>query len=333
MEIKRNNSIDIFRLVCALLVVVIHTHPFADQNEIVGFIAVDVLPRMAVPFFFCVSGYYYHNALQRNGTIAIHETFFKALKIYTLWSIPYFIRDAFVFLGNGSLSLKGLMFEFLLNFFVLGSAYHFWSFVALLYSILFIGLIYKTRKLKLLLAISWLLYALRLLGTSYYALGISLPVIQDIISATWFESFSRIVLMGFPMFMSGVLVGRFKNIKQIRKCWIASIIGFFLEIGILVYFQIHSSVVVTIFLYPLTILTVDMLLQHPLPKFTGIAQKTRSLANFLFYSHPFAIWLITSLGYGGANIGLYLITVGVCVIVWENSGIVVRKYVENRGRV
>lgn len=329
---KRNNSVDIFRLVCALLVVAIHTHPFIDQNEIVGFIAVDILPRIAVPFFFCVSGYYYYQGLQKKGGIVIRSTFFKVLKIYSLWSIPYFIRDAVVFLGNGTLNIKGLIVEFLLNYFVLGSAYHFWYFVALLYSILFIGLIYKIRKLKLLLAISWLLYALRLLGTSYYALGISLPVIQDIISATWFESFSRIVLMGFPMFMSGMLVGRIKNCKQLRRCWAAAIIGFFVEIGFLVYYEISSSVVVTISLYPLTILTVDMLLQHPLPKFTGIAQKTRSLANFLFYSHPLAIWLITSLGYGGVNIGLYLLTVGICFVVWS-SGIMFRKYVENRGRL
>lgn len=299
MKMERNNSIDLFRLVCALLVVAIHIHPFIDQNEIVGFIAVDILPRIAVPFFFCVSGYYYYQALEKKGSIVIRSTFFKVLKIYSLWSIPYFIRDAVAFLGNGSLSVKGLVVEFLLNFFVLGSAYHFWYFVALLYSILFVGLIYKRGKLNSLLVASWLLYAFRLLGTSYYALGISIPVVRNIISAIWYESFGRIVFMGFPMFMSGMLVGRIKNCKQLRRCWAAAIIGFFVEIGFLVYYEISSSVVVTILLYPLTILTVDMLLQYPLPKFTDIAHKTRSFANFLFYAHPLAIWSITSLGYGG----------------------------------
>ena len=64
---QRNNSIDIFRLICAVLVIIIHTRPFEDQNELLGYIVVQILPRIAVPFFFCVSGYYYFHALKKRG--------------------------------------------------------------------------------------------------------------------------------------------------------------------------------------------------------------------------------------------------------------------------
>ncbi len=46
-----NNTINILRVICAYLVVAIHTHPFEDINIKIGFIATQVIPRIAVPFF------------------------------------------------------------------------------------------------------------------------------------------------------------------------------------------------------------------------------------------------------------------------------------------
>ena len=65
MNKTRNCSIDLFRLYCAVLVVAIHTSPFMDQNNKLGFISTQVIPRIAVPFFFIVSGYYYIQNLEQ----------------------------------------------------------------------------------------------------------------------------------------------------------------------------------------------------------------------------------------------------------------------------
>lgn len=56
---NRNNSIDIFRFVCAIMVVMIHTNPFVDKNIYLGYIFSQIIPRIAVPFFFLTSGYFY----------------------------------------------------------------------------------------------------------------------------------------------------------------------------------------------------------------------------------------------------------------------------------
>lgn len=61
---QRNCSIDIFRYVCAVLVVAIHTQPFSDLHTGLGFVFTQILPRIAVPFFFLVAGYFYTGKLE-----------------------------------------------------------------------------------------------------------------------------------------------------------------------------------------------------------------------------------------------------------------------------
>lgn len=57
--LKRNNSIDIFRFICAIMVIAIHTHPLIDFHPMLGYVATQVIPNIAVPFFFSVSGFFY----------------------------------------------------------------------------------------------------------------------------------------------------------------------------------------------------------------------------------------------------------------------------------
>ena len=61
--IKRYNSIDVFRLVCAIMIVSIHTQPLSDINSFAGYFASGIITRFAVPYFFVVSGYFYYDKL------------------------------------------------------------------------------------------------------------------------------------------------------------------------------------------------------------------------------------------------------------------------------
>lgn len=63
MKISRNNTeyafVDYIKLVCAVLVVAIHTGliTFVDSNPIKY--TIEFFESLAVPFFFCVTGYFY----------------------------------------------------------------------------------------------------------------------------------------------------------------------------------------------------------------------------------------------------------------------------------
>lgn len=62
---KRNGSIAVFRYIYAVLVVAIHTDPFYEINEQLGYMVYAVLSGIAVPFFFVTSGYFYIHKLNR----------------------------------------------------------------------------------------------------------------------------------------------------------------------------------------------------------------------------------------------------------------------------
>ena len=53
---KNYGALDIFRPLAAILVIAIHTPPLEDISTGWDFFAVHILARLAVPFFFMVTG-------------------------------------------------------------------------------------------------------------------------------------------------------------------------------------------------------------------------------------------------------------------------------------
>ena len=213
--------------------------------------------------------------------------------MYVFWSAIYFIRDGIVFISTGKLNWKGLLVEIALNFFWYGSAYHFWYFIALLFSIVVVGLFYKHQKMNWLVVMSILSYGVGVLGTAYYSIAAVIPGISKLVTAGWFVQFRRIVLMGFPFFVSGIFLNIPQSLQNTKKRWLLSLIGFLTEIAFVVGLRLQSSIVVTVFLYPLVIYTVKMLLWYPMPQYEKLGRITRSLASYTYYVHVLVIWVIT----------------------------------------
>ena len=63
MARKQLAAIDIAKYVSALLVVCIHTFPFIELNETFNTYFIQTICRMAVPFFFTISGYFFFRKL------------------------------------------------------------------------------------------------------------------------------------------------------------------------------------------------------------------------------------------------------------------------------
>ena len=57
MERKNYYALDVAKLICALLVICIHTGPLLDISSDANFVLVQVLARLAVPLFFVISGF------------------------------------------------------------------------------------------------------------------------------------------------------------------------------------------------------------------------------------------------------------------------------------
>lgn len=291
---ERNASIDIFRIICAIMVVSIHTGPLSELGYNWWYLTVQVIPRIGVPFFFCTMGYYYIGSLLK-GKYRFWETMKRLLVTYGIWSIIYYMSDIKQVL-NGSVSLGGFLINCFRQFLIYGSREHFWFFPAAFFSIIVATVFMKMGKLHWLAGLSVVAYVLGLLGCSYYGIGNQIPVISAFINFSQYDLIRRIVLMGMPFFMMGYFLQQV-NLDKIKNeiCIVLEVIylvGFLAEIVFVNRAQIQVNVYLTMFLYLLLFNTMLLLLKNPYEQYGESASITRDLSNFMYYSHPlFMIWI------------------------------------------
>lgn len=285
---ERNASIDIFRLICAVMVVSIHTGPLAEFGHNWQYVAAQVLPRIGVPFFFCTCGYYYIGSLLK-GKYKFWQTMKRLLLTYGLWSILYYIPDVKNVL-NGNASISGFLINCLRQFVIYGSREHFWFFPAVFFSIILTTIFAQIGKLPWLAGTSIVAYILGLLGCSYYGIGNEIPLITSLINFSKYDLIRRIVLMGFPFFMMGYFLQRV-DLSKITNRMIGILegvfaVGFLLEIVLVNKLQIQVNIYITVFLYLLLFNTMLFLLKNPYGQYGKTAGVARDMANFMYYSHP-----------------------------------------------
>lgn len=293
---KRNCSIDIFRLVCAVMVVAIHTKPLFDVNYAAGFLVSETFTRMAVPFFFCVSGFYYIKGMMsgKNGIRKDLNTLRSLIVVYCIWSVLYYIlylKQKMVYEIPTDIFITNII----RGFFLVGSYYHLWFFPALIFCILLAMFFNRIGMLKFLAYGSILLYIPGLLGCSYYGLGNEIPIFRDFINYEWFTEIRQAIFTGIPFFMLGYFLNVFKgkydkitNRKLFAALAIAAML-FLAEIFFVVRAELQSNVIITVLLYPLLAIVMMILLNNPLPEKVEAARYARGIANFTYFSHPMFI--------------------------------------------
>lgn len=284
-------SIDLMRILCAYMVVAIHVHPFEDVNECLGYIFTQVVPRIAVPFFFAVSGYFFIKSLIKDNSISFR--YLKRLIVtYTLWSLIYFTYQLLENIVNGGISILSLIKSNIVSFLVFGSWYHLWYFPALIFCVVISSIFNKLRYLKGLAVTSILLYIIGLLGCSYYAIGIEIPIINQLYQFSQFTLIRRVVLMGLPFFMLGYFIhlinDKLDEIKNntLIKLLILTIACFILEILLVILLNVQNNIIITLFLYPLVGVVLMLCLRNPMHNISCYANYFKYVANCTYYAHP-----------------------------------------------
>ncbi|MBQ8575359.1 MAG: acyltransferase [Clostridia bacterium] len=307
----RNSSIDIFRYVCAVFIVIIHTHPLTDFGANADYASSQILTRIGVPFFFAVAGYFYTQKLEK-GQIVFIPYIKKLFATYFIWSCLYFFTE---FISWGHNQIKGFILSSAINFFIKGSYYHFWFFPALIICVCITTVFFKIKWHKALIPLSIVLYIIGCLGCSYYELGTKIPVLSTLYSFSDFTVIRRIFFMGFPFFVSGYFVSKIKD-KILEKTsnfklfmlLIFSIVIWLAEIYTVIKLSWQTNIIITFGLYFLVIVVMLLLLNNPLPQFCRLSEKSRIIANFTYYAHPLFMLIIKSVYSDTPKILLFLLT-------------------------
>lgn len=207
---KKNYTIEIFRLISAALVVAIHTKPFFDINFHFG-ILFQVITNVAVPFFFCISGYFISMKLREKENY-IKNYSIKILKLYVFWSIVYFAYDFFYErIYKKDYDFWYAIASYLRQSIFSGSHFHLWFLPSLICAVILLNYFIKRNvSLKMISIISIGLFILGLIGhpQEYYHLFIN-GYGQNIINIynKIFITTRNGLFFAFPMVFLGYYLG------------------------------------------------------------------------------------------------------------------------------
>ncbi len=335
---KRNYSIDVLRLFFALAVVVCHTDVFVENGGALYQFVSRFSPRISVPFFFVVSGYYYIKSIDKPG---IFKKQIKALlSIYLSWTIIYYTASFVDNIILGDEDLGTFLVERVVFFFTEGSYSHFWYMTALIYSVVLASVFYRLggkKGLQVLTILSMVLFVVGNLGTSYYVLGEKIPVLN-----IWYGEYQDSFFvfrgnfcMGLPYFM----IGYWLNLKEEKwlamdnkkfmGCYVAASLMYVAEIIFLIAVVDASERPEVFFmLYPLAFMLVILFLRNPMPNWSKAAPFCKRMSGYIYYVHPLLI-LVFDMGFDMLHITipsyiLYILVIATAMV----SGIILMKLSE-----
>ena len=298
-------GLDLFRIGAALLVIAIHTSPLASFNDSADFFLTRVLARVAVPFFFMVTGHFVLSDLFNPQKAATRQLSSPSLRIRKhlcrLCLLYGFSILLYVPLGlyanhydnltPGSL-LRMLLFD--------GTFYHLWYFPACILGMLIVILLDRFMNLKTVTAVSALLYLIGLFGDSYFGIAEKNPVLNACYNAMFRTfSYTRNGLFFAPLFLVlGIWAGQGNTFpvsteSESRKgtyhlCLTFSFCAMTAEGFILRHFGLQRHDSMYLFLIPVMFFLYHCLLSVP----SASKKVLRTAATWIYILHPAFIVVI-----------------------------------------
>lgn len=315
--------IDIMKFVCAIFVIAIHSGIVKYESGTTQWYIINVLLRLAVPFFFIASGflfgkkYLYNKEKLKENSIKQVKRLIKPYIFWVIIIIPYIIYANKLLKGNLIVSILKLFRLIIFN------GYHMWFILALIVAICMEYMFLKKNKVKLAVFFSVILYSIALLGNSYYFL-IEGTLIQNFIDVI-IKIFTMVrngIFVGFPLFTIGICVALHeKEIYKISNKKVYLFLLIFIITQILEasfirgknYKEDHSLFISIIFIATLLLIICIKTKNIRFKKINTVL--LRNLSTGIYYMHfpiiKYMSLLIPSIGY----IEIFLITTIITIII------------------
>ncbi|MFR5078546.1 MAG: acyltransferase family protein [[Clostridium] innocuum] len=177
MERKTYYALDVAKFISAFLVVCIHTGPLLDVDATGNFILVQILARLAVPFFFVASGFLFFRKLDFKREYNDYENkaqlkhyLWRLCKIYIIWTILYLPFTYLLLKGQDGITVNSVLL-YVRDFFFTGSFYHLWFLPALLVAVPVVYICLFKLGLGKTILFGFLLYLIGMAGNVYGGLS------------------------------------------------------------------------------------------------------------------------------------------------------------------
>lgn len=283
---SRNILLDVLKIIGSIWIIAIHCQLFLDKNEIVYQISINGIFRVAVPFFFCVNGFFLVDVFQQNRI----KTWAKRVGIlYLVWMLIY----SYFWLYLSDFNLLKIIPTFLFGF------NHLWYLGALLLGGL---LLYRLKNLSntALLMIAFTLY---IIGLCIQYFGLfhvfeNIPLLDKVLNYP--PSHRNFLFFTIPFLNIGYVIKRSNFHSKLTKQQVLLLLltsSILLVIDSLINYHYLTHKVVPS-------MNLLLLFTAPLVLITALRFKVTSKVNSknlslysiaLYLVHPFIIFLIFNL--------------------------------------
>lgn len=316
----RNYSIDLARVIFAILILALHTSPFSDVNFYIYYTVCHTFSRLAVPFFAAVSGYYFFNNYSDQKAFKCLK---KLLIAYGFWTTLSCAVD--ILFGH----VDGNIVRFLLEAYLLKGQHALWYMLAMIYTVLLAMLARKIKVNRYVMASVVLVFSLfGVLNNAYGTLFdrfIIFSKVQSLLSSDLRSGMAFIII---PYFSIGYLINTHSsNLHDNKFYWkmtaLFSVL-FIAEVAIITFTGVHKNNTSCFSTFPLIYFLIKACLQTN-GKCGKIGQYFSPIANVLYYSHSILMYSIGSFISSGTVefvvVCMFAFLIGVVLIVMRSKGI------------
>lgn len=328
MERKKYNALDICKLLMAVCVVAIHTHPLEHCRIPIVNDIYESFVRMAVPFFFLSSGFLlaqkFETSFASQKNIAIVRKYLqKIIKMYVVWTVVYLPIALYHFTSSGTGVLKSVL-QYIRGFIFIGEQYnswHLWYLLSTIYALVFI-LVLLNLKISPKKAI--------IFSSIIFLISIGIDYLSAYAgnSNTFIELFIKMikVSIGSGRILTGLFylpLGCFFVQKQpnLKVSWSMLVSGYLLNV--FVQNSYWSSFFVAISSIGLFCITNTITLPD-----SKVYPFVRKMSTIIYFVHMYIWSFYYVLIYGEKTYGIdcFLVTMVICLVVSAVTVVVTKCY-------
>ena len=288
---NRHYSLDLAKYVASIMVVAIHTGLFSDVNHILNFAVVNVLCRLAVPFFAVCSGYFMGKCSKSGMTYdayAFLRQWKKLIALYIAWTVIYMLYSIPAWVETGWFSLWAFV-DFAIAACTKGSYYHLWYLWGMIYTLPVFYVIVKRVRAQYWVGLVAVLWFLKVAG---YAYSFCLPsTLSCIIVIT--EILGDFFCL-LPLLLIGAIIA-----QQSRKTRCFYRMGLMACISLLIaeaLFLKHcgqEAVSYIIFTLPTAYFFFNCVLYLPARKLIKRSSEMAGISTFVYCAHPIFVEILS----------------------------------------
>ncbi|MFV0480325.1 MAG: acyltransferase family protein [Anaerorhabdus sp.] len=204
---KNYQAIDIMRVVCSIMVIVVHTYPFYERFPLIGFFSSNIFGRILIPFFFICAGYFFQKGDLVNKKDKFKSYSSKLIRLYLLWSILYIPFG--IFKLSYTFPIEPILWfpAAILSLGTFGTYFHLWYMAALIGAVFFCYYYLKKFSLNSLLILGAALFTFGCVETYYGALPTIVQGGIDVYMSIFFTT-RNALFMGIFLFSIGLWIAK-----------------------------------------------------------------------------------------------------------------------------